>query len=647
MNAGEVRFSAPVTLEQIFVEPNLRTEYVPPDLSPHLVKQLARSGYTRDDPNLLPSHNREGPTKPATSRSALECLAAEATARGVLVGLPGSGKSSLCRYLMLSLASCRVLEYRERDLEGYLPVLIELRQFAAVLDEERSKDFWTYLKEWDSTEYSGLSVDRLQAHVAAGGKTLFIFDGLDEVFDAHLREQSARKITGFAAHYPAIRVLVATRPAAYQPGLFLAAGFAQLSVEEFDRYLIKKFVRQWTTLRHSTDEAEAELSRQQLIDRILSNDAVAELAATPLLLTLIVMLAERGKTPDNRLGVYREAASVLLERWDFHKNLVSTIPNAPFVDEEDKLALLRTLAFRMQSVEGGKAGNFIHREDLLRLAAGYFDDRYRIGPASAKQIALVITDQFERRNHILVRQGSGVYGFVHRTIMDYFCAEQILRSFSKEEDAADALYQGYFRRLYKNHLWSQVLRNSCAMLDEDRAASLILRVLRAYGNDVEPWGMPLTLLLKCFHDLQHSEEYPELSSELLERTFSYILEDVEAGRINVTNMARAIGKRWPGREALVYHLKNVLARSGRLTIGIPWLVADVGEGLDSIRSILLEFADSGDPVNVQMALTALSMSWKDADVERRLEALLYGEHGWRDWVRSLLEQYFRWSFAEH
>jgi len=83
-----------------------------------------------------------------------------------------------------------------------------------------------------------------------------------------------------------------------------------------------------------------------------------------LLLTMIAIIAKHQELPRELAKLYEHATKVLCHHWDVtgHKISVAETP-ADFMKEDDKLKLLRRIAWRMQT--NGLAGNFILGEDLI------------------------------------------------------------------------------------------------------------------------------------------------------------------------------------------------------------------------------------------------------------------------------------------
>jgi hypothetical protein len=126
-------------LGRVFVPQVVRVDPPPVELPRELWRQLAEAGELdeRDlpagiDRELLERARKAYQERPA--RPVLDVVAGLEGRRLVLLGDPGAGKSTLARYLMLTLAGQTGSEGPESSLTGtrrVLPLLVELRTFAS------------------------------------------------------------------------------------------------------------------------------------------------------------------------------------------------------------------------------------------------------------------------------------------------------------------------------------------------------------------------------------------------------------------------------------------------------------------------------------------------------------------------------------
>ena len=194
--------------------------------------------------------------------------AAAGVPRLVLLGPPGSGKSSFARHLTLCLAGetlgrddtdLKRLNSSPEDDDGFLPwphgallpVFVELKKlvrskaFPAEGQVGDAKHLLDYLADTEGPEVGEL----VRKTFAEPGGGLLILDGLDETPAAEkCRERLRQIVSSFTRRYPEARVLVTSRPYAYEQGSpwrLDGAGFEEATLASFSDDQAKAYVDGW------------------------------------------------------------------------------------------------------------------------------------------------------------------------------------------------------------------------------------------------------------------------------------------------------------------------------------------------------------------------------------------------------------------
>lgn len=138
--------------------------------------------------------------------------------RLVVLGDPGSGKSTLIQYLSDGL--CRTLDSSVRNALGPLvPLPIILRELN-LLGLTHAGDFDLLIKAWLGNKLRPVSAafdgeNCLLDQLLTSGQALVLIDGLDEVSDENLRNALCRAIWQGMSRYPRARWIITSRIVGY------------------------------------------------------------------------------------------------------------------------------------------------------------------------------------------------------------------------------------------------------------------------------------------------------------------------------------------------------------------------------------------------------------------------------------------------
>lgn len=381
--------------------------------------------------------------------SALEMLNAER--KLVLLGGPGSGKSSFANIVALSMAG-ELLGLPEPNLArltapvpdteskrdeapkpqpwnrgALLPVPVLLRDLAAQLapgTPVNADVLWQHLRRrLEQLALADFAPLLHQELLDKGG--LILLDGLDEVPESHNRRALIKQaVQSFAGCFTHCRFLVTSRTYAYQRQDWKLDGFAEVQLLPFTLPQIHRFVAAWyahmVELRRRT-EADAEARTRELQHEVQRNPPLRELAERPLLLTLIVQLGA-APLPEKREALYDKAVEMLLDTWERMKPPTGNHE----VDQQPSLSeYLHTSKERL-------------RTQLNQLAfEAHRDQQQLVGSADIPQAALIaallkasgpdakpvrLEEYLRDRAGLLSAHGVGMYQFPHRSFQEYLAA---------------------------------------------------------------------------------------------------------------------------------------------------------------------------------------------------------------------------------
>ncbi|MGE0087820.1 MAG: NACHT domain-containing NTPase [Desulfococcaceae bacterium] len=352
--------------------------------------------------------------------------------RLVLLGDPGSGKSTFVNYLTYVMAQAGISENPDAWLSRLkkagewkhgllLPVRIILREFAATLDKRaqpkadlllsflentaRPKEFWNLL-------YEGL----------ISGKTMYLIllDGLDEV-PSDLRGTVVKTINSFAEKYKEHRYLATCRIYAYIGHDYQLQGFRQATLMPFSREQTENFVSAWygeLQKRGRFSEKEAGERAERLKYDATERRDLAGLAERPLLLTVMALLQTfRGQLPDDRVELYQWTVDLLMRRWESRiageKGIIEIL-NIPDLRMTDLEAGLYDVAYNAHAGYGEEDTADIREADLRQRLAPYLNDDWN----KAGDFVCYVRE----RTGLLIRRKPDSYTFPHRTFQEFMAA---------------------------------------------------------------------------------------------------------------------------------------------------------------------------------------------------------------------------------
>jgi hypothetical protein len=592
----------------------------------------------------------------------------------VITGEPGSGKTTLLRYLLLSILdpppdpddpSCKLAAIEKFTIPGHehFPLLIELREYHFTCEKEKDvnsiMDYARYLGE---TMGYGIDDEWLDQRLKSG-LSLIMFDGLDEIFDPARRDQVIRQIVGFSETYPLARVIVTSRPHGYHEGILRPAGFAHYRLQDLDRQQKENFTRAWFSRVFPNSLRDA----QQRIDRVLNSvdrsPSVRWLAGNPLLLTIMCLIARERELPEERAEFYEQCLDVLVHQWAVNNHL--QMEDLAFLSVYRKKELLRKIAFEMQASRAGLRGNFIGEEQLLAITRQWFEENYDdLKGSKAEQAAQRMVQGLWQRNYVLCPRGPKLYGFLHRTFMEFLTAREYVRRFEKTDDFTLDDLDAVFREHGNDPEWSEVLRLICGEIGDEYADRLIrtLLTLKEFPERLDKKNAPhhFLLAIRCMGELRGLSKMEELGVFALKSCLAFLTMEVRNIDISVTevfaDVVGEIGPRWAGRNWLEtrdftdafrgFHPGTfcfpefeaaILRDKGRARkhLEVSLTIVAVYYRCSAIRALARYFPDD----ETRQLLVERAVEDSSADVRSEALALLAGSDEWADDAsRQLLTQ---------
>ena len=340
----------------------------------------------------------------------------------ILLGDPGSGKTTFLKYLTVRLA---LGHWQELELGNRLPILLPLSAYADQLEkgEIALPDF---IHHYYHQQGLDLPLDDLIKIALDKGQALFLLDGLDEVRALEKRHLVVERVISFVAfHKPAgNQFILSSRIVGYNDVRPQGHSLVECTLIDFEPEDVAAFIDNWTqaierALRSgNTPEAQrvAKEEKEGLLHAVRHSPGVGQLAANPLLLTILALMKRQGVAlPERRAELYDQYVKTLIRHWNLTRSL--NRPAAPDLDVVETSRILAALALWMQENSPGR-GLVKQAETERQLQAIY---RQR-GHARPEQAARELLQAVREYAGLLVARGERQYGFIHLTFQEYLAA---------------------------------------------------------------------------------------------------------------------------------------------------------------------------------------------------------------------------------
>jgi formylglycine-generating enzyme required for sulfatase activity len=391
----------------------------------------------------------------------------EAAARNrclVILGRPGSGKSTFINHLGLCLALQglepeggwlkRLPSWPEAEAD-LIPISVVLRDFARFLPEGERKaeprHLWSFVVDRLKNQNLAFAKEPLQ-DALEDGKAMVLLDGLDEIPTRARRTFIRDAVAVFATRYPKSRLVVTCRTLSYEDQAWQLENFPAFELASFDEPKVDRFIEAWFSELQRLGQVRREDSggmARRLREAVRRPD-LWRLAPNPLLLTVMALVhTHKGRLPDARAQLYEDTVDILLWRWeglkaggeDERPGVRRLLLEAERTDVDLK-RVLGQLAFEVHRKGGATDGESVADIGELRLERALAE----LHPQKSRDWAHNLIETMRLRAGLLLEEMPEVYTFPHRTFQEYLAGSHLAAQGDFARQASRLVAEGPFWR---------------------------------------------------------------------------------------------------------------------------------------------------------------------------------------------------------
>jgi len=428
----------------------------------------------------------------------------------VILGDPGSGKTTTLQFIALCFATEGWGREKLGLDEARVPIRVELREYSGSepLGELLVRAV-AALGQFEllSAQLSQDIARSLLGSWMAEGRLIVLLDGLDEVPETR-RSTVAEAITRFARTDEGhrCRIVVTARTAGYRATRELGEPFGCYKIQPFtgpDDAL--PYAAGWLKAIAKLEEEEAQIRAQALLEKMEQQRGLRRVMGNPLLLRLVVALYhERGELVQSRTELYRRYVDEVLEKREQIRGTEDTRWNNRQIE-----SALDAIAWTLQT-EGQKTiaelAKAVERQvegiDNGKALVGYLRER----------LGLLTTYDHE---------GQEVVAFRHLTFREYFVARRLEQAWLADQEGA----WDFLRPRLHHPDWREPVLLLAATLDETEATELVRCILDAKSPYEQELHRDLLLAGECLSS--GVRVGAELRHVLLDRLLRLYLRGIE------------------------------------------------------------------------------------------------------------------------
>jgi HEAT repeat protein/energy-coupling factor transporter ATP-binding protein EcfA2 len=363
----------------------------------------------------------------------------------VILGEKGSGKTALLQYFI------HVLSREEKSIEwgftsenAWLPLWISIPDFLRNYPDLSILD---YLQQFAVKEWQYLPPQGFFEYWLEEGRSLIIIDGLNQLSDSEILENTVEKVWDFLTNYEQNPAMITLEQGNYQREFLKTAHCGHYYLQAFDHQKIQQFVKQWYG---NYDEENVEVLRHEalVLQNLNEQNWLKTWLKNPLLLTSILRVHPLGMTlPKHKSEILDRVVEPLFTLWQ-------NLPNLNYLTRADFPLLMQQLASEMHLQEM----SVISETELEQKLTAIIQEIKQISPENTlAESHAFVKGIYEKVGILSVKDGEN-YTFIVPTLQTFFAAQFInkdLRDRAPSEKTEIIL--DYLNTYQNNPHWQEFL----------------------------------------------------------------------------------------------------------------------------------------------------------------------------------------------
>jgi hypothetical protein len=359
----------------------------------------------------------------------------------IIFGGPGSGKSSLLRFLAIDLLNnspqLNLLSHKwGQQLPVWVPFPFWTQEISGKVNPtiSLSEVLHSWLKSWDEERLWPLIENALE-----DDRLLLLVDGLDEYSDESAARIALDRLCVFIGqrNVPAI---VVSRPHGFERLGMQLTGWQRRELSDFSSDQQKQLCSYWfncqlrSLCQDSTQdgdlvERKASAEVESFFSELQSSGDLRDLAKVPLLLCLLIYhRLHNVRLPQNRFKAYESIIEHLICTHPTRRRKAALLTSGSSeLLSDDLKALFATLAYHAQKNSGEGLMSCEQAQEVVEEMLKNSDSGFGFDHREARRYSKEFLDIGESTIGILVKKSPQAIGFFHRALQEYLAAFALSR----------------------------------------------------------------------------------------------------------------------------------------------------------------------------------------------------------------------------